>query len=642
MPPPGGGPIVRLISSRAGAFKKEAPNTYWSSRASRPPWRSIGLNSETKIGPNGERVTRDAPTREGSMRNAIRNAKTRADRLSRRTAEAKHRAREGASTRTLPSRAGRFAQHTSKAKHKQKRHDPESVGLGSHVSVGMTWLTESPQLLKPEILLPQVVEYCHRSPLYRSIALLVTPGLAHFMDRDVFLRPLLDSVFSRGKPNSRTARVRKVRTCAAIVDALPVPQNKGLKPDIKTAEGIALLLTREHFDESWIMHERKYDASETEASSPGSISFLSTICRSVLSPSWPTRCRLTLPLANTLFLNGQQHTMVCDQWAVPVGYLETRAVVQTTHKLRHVSVESGCEPEGFLQGHIPLQALTPEREITQFMGNILAKIEINGVSVPASRELESAVTEFVASNPDHGPVAVYALIRPAHIDDESRTVQRLADDGKISLVTSALCRGAKLHKVTGGGGGWGEKAGLLSIDAADDLSSLAKPTLQFPALEDDGSIPATPKPHDIIERGSTVEFFVHTRERPLEDTVGVAAPEEAAMQGDRATTWVLGTTSHPEALSRPVDADVELDHSRDVTFLPDYFGMLSCGNAALMITKFLEGGQRYLPGMGQARWKTRIDVPDSHFKLKARPDYRPAAHGQTYGQKGHFENLKVK
>lgn len=643
MLPSGGGPAVRLVHLRRGAVQTEVRNIYRSSRASLPRRRSVDLNAETKFVPNRRRLTQDALNRDAP----IRNAKPWAGQLPKQTAGGKHQGKNGPSIRSSSSRAEQISQQISKAKHEGKHHVPEGGDTAANRSLGMTWLTDSPELLvrnykcsrskkllltpriaqKPEDLLRQVMKYCHRNPNYRSIVLLATPGLAHFMDRDVFLRPLLENVYSKSIPHSGTARMGTVRTSAAIVDALPVPQSKKSKSAGQTSEGIALLLT-EDFSQNWRMSGKEQDASETEANHPGTIAFLSEASRTI-SPPWRSNCTLTLPLANTLFLNGQQHTMVCDQWGVPTGYLETRPLLQSTEKLQHLSVHLHYEPMWFFSGQIPLQALTREREITQFMGNILAKIEVDGVSVPASQELESAVTKFVASNPYHGPVAVYALIRPPNIDDESPSVQRLVDDGVLSLVASALCRGAKLHKVTGGGGGWGEKAGLLSIDAADSLSSVAKVTMQFPVLEDDVPGPATPKPNDIIEKGSTVEFFVYIRERPSEDTVGVDEPEETAMQRDRAITWVLGTTSHPEALSRPVDAETELNHPRGVTFLPDYFGMLTCGNAALKVSKSLDMDQN--PPLeistwdtSHKRWRSRIDVPDSRFIFKPRHGFRSA------------------
>ncbi|KIW14378.1 hypothetical protein PV08_07160 [Exophiala spinifera] len=477
-------------------------------------------------------------------------------------------------------------------------------------------LTDILYAQKPEKLLPQVLESSYEIPAYKSIVLLVTPGLAHFMDRELFLRPLLETLHGRLLSGPR---MRTVRTIAAVVDALPAPQNRGLKPDVLPAEGVALLLTRHLFNNYRIL--RGQDTTKKEASPPAAFSFLSTLSHGFLSPLWHSRYRLTLPIANTLFLNGQQHTMVSDQWAVPVGYVETKPLVQSTEKLSHVVVNLSYGPETLLDGHIPLQPLTLEREITQCMGNILTKIEVNGASVPASQELESAVAKFVASRPDHGSVAVYALIRPPHIDEESKAVQQLADDGKISLVTSALLRGAKLHKVTGGGGGWGEKAGLLSLEAADTLWPVTQPTMQFPALEDDGSTTSMPKPYEIIEKGSTVEFFVHTGTDPSEKTACLAEPEEAAVQQGRSTTWALGTTSGPEVLTRPVDLEVNADHSPGVRFLPDYFGMLTYGNLALKGTKLPRKEKTSLEDMTLKKWRTRIDVPGSHFILEARPEY---------------------
>jgi hypothetical protein len=74
----------------------------------------------------------------------------------------------------------------------------------------------------------------------------------------------------------------------------------------------------------------------------------------------------------------------------------------------------GRLPSGLLRTHIPTVGLTPIRRITNGLGNIVRRIEFGEGDVgPASRELETRITEYLAQQRDgRSTIDVWALIIP--------------------------------------------------------------------------------------------------------------------------------------------------------------------------------------------------------------------------------------
>jgi hypothetical protein len=75
------------------------------------------------------------------------------------------------------------------------------------------------------------------------------------------------------------------------------------------------------------------------------------------------------------------------------------------------------------------------------------------------------------------------------------------------LVPRALARGARLHRVLSGGGGWGQKAGLISLDPVpvrDELPiRMEDATSSFDGPGDFSSV-LTP----VVEDGDAIQFFI--------------------------------------------------------------------------------------------------------------------------------------
>ena len=113
-----------------------------------------------------------------------------------------------------------------------------------------------------------------------------------------------------------------------------------------------------------------------------------------------------------------------------------------------------------------LQRITKPRTIVASSGNIVRQVaDDSGASQPASHELEKVIKERVhAGQSAGGPVEVWALVTPQSSTD---TLKPSGDEAGLQLLHFSC--GSRLFKVLSGGGGWGQKQGLLALDPAIDF-----------------------------------------------------------------------------------------------------------------------------------------------------------------------------
>lgn len=97
------------------------------------------------------------------------------------------------------------------------------------------------------------------------------------------------------------------------------------------------------------------------------------------------------------------------------------------------------------------------------MGNILRQVSKfttddgdTNAGIPASAELENELPRYVSERGiPHQRVRVWALVEPAASSSTEITQQN---------IQTSLSKGSRIHRVVSGGGGWGKKQGLLSLD----------------------------------------------------------------------------------------------------------------------------------------------------------------------------------
>lgn len=253
---------------------------------------------------------------------------------------------------------------------------------------------------------------------------------------------------------------------------------------------------------------------------------------------------LTLPLANTVFQTGTESThlhLPATKTAVDIevsAKLSETEIEEFAHAkedireaweelgelMELVGKKAGIAPvvpvpensieiklsaevaqPGRVYTQLPLRMLTPPRKVTAGMGNILRAIEsVDGESksTGASRELEKAFTDYTASLPaddTREKLDVFARL----------TATKPAPSSELLLAP-----GARIHRVLSGGGGWGSKAGLLSLDpqGETEVDAFAR---EFTARFDgtDGG----PSSGMIVQEGEWVQFFVAEKPVPADE-----------------------------------------------------------------------------------------------------------------------------
>ncbi|KAL6166688.1 hypothetical protein ACJQWK_08030 [Exserohilum turcicum] len=364
----------------------------------------------------------------------------------------------------------------------------------------------------------------------------VTPSYAHFLlDDDSFLHDALLRIYG----GVTDAADLSIHALCAVVDKVPAPRPwkshsfedevswRRVQPPIAGAgfEGIAYVSLRPGASVS--------PSGSLSPSENGAIDFITADYFSDGAAHLDT---LRLPLANTVFQTGTPTTMFQSTWQThgTPGKLTLLAKTNTSHHaIRLDHTPYSLHDTSAL--NIPLFPLTLPRVVEGCMGNIIRRVlDADGNSVQASSELEDAVPRFFAARgrPSQATVA-WALVIPSSLKDKviSRTEELFSnlptkDDATPTepehawerlwcsrppawntLVSQAISEGARLHRVLSGGGGWGKKAGLLSLDPVPVYGPPESIGSDAAAVSDDPSdFESTLTP--VVRDGDSIQFFI--------------------------------------------------------------------------------------------------------------------------------------
>ncbi|KAK1832895.1 hypothetical protein QBC39DRAFT_403783 [Podospora conica] len=184
--------------------------------------------------------------------------------------------------------------------------------------------------------------------------------------------------------------------------------------------------------------------------------------------------RVTLPAALTLFANGRPHTVLASRWTTsPTASPRLVDVAARSHAV----IRPGPAASSSSRIVLPLVPVTPARRVVAGLGNILRQVEVDGRPTPASKELEEAIPRLLAARAERGwerqAVGVWAVVYPAATEGVrfpgvvvggSSGGEAEAAGEVEGMMGGLLARGGHVRKVLSGGGGWGVKQGLLSLD----------------------------------------------------------------------------------------------------------------------------------------------------------------------------------
>lgn len=429
-----------------------------------------------------------------------------------------------------------------------------------------------------------------------------------------------------------------VTVLVAVVDGLPPKRYEDME---QITEGFAFLPCdhRTTLPELW-QHD---DHNATDNQSIHSRSSITFRIRS--DSSIEGRLDIGVPLANTIFRNGRTSTLIASSWR-RTGAM---GAFEEIHQLEKISATIYPAPSNSILPlglEIPLIPLTPPRRVVSGLGNILRQVSnAEGNIVSASQELEASVDSYLQTRSlDKQTVTVWALIIPDSIFlDRTREDILAADPKQIraswthmlefsmrSYVGDLLQqgRGATLHRVcmytfsiqvfsiqveqhelkeiVSGGGGWGLKQGLLSLDPETTLLNSTETSHNFDSSDsvDNNQIQAL---GNIAKPGFWVQFLIShsiTPATPLE-TVDL----DTLTPGSKSTISLsFGCTAStvddiPQSSADPSAPSKEDDIQPVVSGYYGHFGAMS--EAGIFI-RIVENG--VVTG-------SKIDVPNSEFRL---------------------------
>lgn len=493
------------------------------------------------------------------------------------------------------------------------------------------------------------------------LVILLTPGLARYaLDSS-----LIHALYERFK--IRFERGVQIETTSAIVDRLPagVDEPEG-------SEGMAYML----FRDPPMTKPADQTAFQQSTQKPGSLTF--RLPRLVKLESSPLiDYELQLPLSQTVFTTGLVSTLIHRTFAVnpPPRSSTLELLHEQSLESQTLQLPAMRQTLGTHGLKVPLVPLTPFRTIEYVMGNIIRKLSSqptgsieapeNGkidqnegsegadTGMPASEELEKSVSRyFEALNLQPETVSVWALVVPDAPDSESaKKVMSGAsmknifsvDEKSITsawhpdteagilmaknvnkVLRSTIQHGARLIKVLSGGGGWGKKAGLLSLDpdveySTRDLRHDQGWKFDFDGVDDGTGTAAEAQKNQalgqIVKKGERIMFLL----APKPEHVPIIRSQEYDAITNSENMLDLTFGAIPSSIDM-IPQDVAPDaNAATVRHYPGRFGMLSEGGMAMTVSH-----------MNGIRGQSKVDVPFGrcNFRQDGKLYYTPQSVAQ--------------
>ena len=275
---------------------------------------------------------------------------------------------------------------------------------------------------------------------------------------------------------------------------------------------------------------------------------------------------MDLPLANTTFVNGAPYVLRAQKWKVEShtdkASLTCIADRHLPNARLHVDQVSG--PPSFVPRYTAHEVLTQPRVVAEAMGNVIRGLARPGQPaehLPASSELEAAVARMLLPQREPGKAfEVWAAVTP-----RERVSGPPPSDADLG---DRILQGQRLHRVTGGGGGWGSKRGLISLEPFDAQTSV-------PGMNARDQIFGT-----TVQNGDQVSFFALWYPDGSASREVFPDPSVEQVSGTGVRRIELGSAGPPpESFNGPPSSSV----SPDCVYVDHYFGALSERGASLNI-----------------------------------------------------------
>jgi hypothetical protein len=488
-----------------------------------------------------------------------------------------------------------------------------------------------------------------------TLVILLTPGLARYA-LDSKLSEALYPCFKVPVKHRMTIEI-----VSAVVDRLPT----GLD-EPGSSEGMAYML----FRNPPTAQSGDRTVFQQSAQKPGSLTFrMPRYAPHEASPM--VDYELQLPLSQTVFTTGLISTLMRREYAWNLHAGTMKLLAEQNLESQTLQLPTLPEQLGTQSLSMPLVPLTPFRRINYVMGNIIRKLSSQhtnmfkafsngkfeehqgaGVSdndMPASQELEESVSKYFEAldlQPETVSVWAFVVPRAAALPMAKITLRGACVDvplsGKEGLITTAwhkdtasaafmakginntirlmIPQGARLIKVLSGGGGWGKKAGLLSLDPDVQYSTRGLRqdegwTFDFDGADDvTGAATEAQKNQalgQIVKEGDSIMFLL----APSPQNVRKGRPRghDLALKRNfenlpKSLSLTFGSIpSSVDMVPQEVASDTE---DVIIQHYPGQFGMLSEGGMAVTVKK-VQG----------TTGQSKLDVPFGLLAFDQHSDY---------------------
>lgn len=426
---------------------------------------------------------------------------------------------------------------------------------------------------RPEHFIERLVAVKSQSATQQTLAVfLTTPSFAPWLlDDRVFLEKALQKLYQ--DIPSLSGETPTIRAICAVVDRLPEAQLVGNGSESKPLLEEFAYRARQppvsetgHEGIAYVVLPAGAEVSAQPKLS-GEFGCIDFLAHTHTDSPGSHYSRVRVPLANTVFQTGEPSTLISSTWKWSESDGRFNVVSRDVGKTAVVNLSAEIESskKASIESHlhreapalsVPLVPLTVPRQVEGYMGNIIrGVVGPDGVKITASTELERVVPHYFKSrNEPAQATSAWALVIPKtqvqlSAEDTTRLIFNRLDTDPESLspedfetwsqkgfealwqqhpprwnvmVQEALMRGARLHKVLSGGGGWGKKAGLLSLDPMPVGAPARKAPLQDGMADDFDSVDEFSmalKP--VIQDGDFIQFFISAA--PAQGTDDAAA-----------------------------------------------------------------------------------------------------------------------
>ncbi|KAI9759532.1 MAG: hypothetical protein M4579_002291 [Chaenotheca gracillima] len=479
------------------------------------------------------------------------------------------------------------------------------------------------------------------------LLLVVTPSFASLLQKSsTFLAEALQQIYPTTEAN--LGQAQRCSVLAAVVDRLPPAvtrseiydtrlENVGSKLDSGT-EGVGVVL-----------------AEDADKAAPGLFQGLQLGAKAERANSDERRCLsfdigsekganvVEIPLAETIFHNGQVSTMNASYWTRSAQSESWAELGRRIPPSQHVHVEFDASNKGTSRQKplepvlgVPLLPLTRARPIYEGFGNIIRKINFDGTKLagsPASQELEKALAAHFADNGlEAQSASVWALLFPGNkirqLSPDKSVFTGLGSEKAIAEpedprtrvqpgqkfwtddLHAFLAGGATLHRVLSGGGGWGQKQGLISLDPE------SRYTTEDPSLSQDPSeghgINFTKElaVGQLAEPGDWVQFLIPSYtampSKSLKEEGSTGTEDGQGAEKDTSLVFDVVPSTLDAMPAAPVDHN---QRGRPCYVVLNQFGATSSRGLSYAIS----------PEDSSKPYTTKIDVPYSKmlFNIKA-------------------------